>query len=117
MVVPHGPNTGRGTHGLSRPDDLEVLHFFGLRSGIKHSVIASLRGIVRNTLRTAGNTATELHALYNLLRYNHRFDRSLAHNSDHTIALNKGGMGDPLRWNSQLPRHAPEITAKSVVSR
>jgi hypothetical protein len=27
------PDTGRGTHGLSSPDDLEVLHFFGLRSG------------------------------------------------------------------------------------
>jgi predicted AlkP superfamily pyrophosphatase or phosphodiesterase len=27
------PATGRGTHGLSSPDDLEVLHFFGVRSG------------------------------------------------------------------------------------
>ena len=26
------PNTGCGTHGLSTPDDLEVVHFFGLRS-------------------------------------------------------------------------------------
>jgi predicted AlkP superfamily pyrophosphatase or phosphodiesterase len=27
------PATGRGTHGLSSPDDLEVLHFFGLQVG------------------------------------------------------------------------------------
>ena len=27
------PVSGRGTHGLASPDDLEVLHFFGLRSG------------------------------------------------------------------------------------
>jgi hypothetical protein len=27
------PTTGRGTHGLPTPEDLEVLHFFALRSG------------------------------------------------------------------------------------
>lgn len=27
------PETGRGTHGLSIPADLEVLHFFGIRPG------------------------------------------------------------------------------------
>jgi hypothetical protein len=27
------PNTGCGTHGSSTSDDLEVVHFFGLRSG------------------------------------------------------------------------------------